>query len=329
MKTGILKAIVIGAIATGCNSEPARSPEPTENVSENEVKSTTEMKLEIDRVAIVGEGAIWNPFSKKFLWIDIEGKRLFEYDLATKENTEFELPSQPGTVVPVDEKNVILALVDGIYAYNLETRELIKKADNPESWRFNDGKCDAQGRLWVGTLDTDTYSEPVCNLYKVGSDFSVTKMKDSVIISNGITWSADNSKMYYIDSPTRKVTCFDFDLNAGSISNPKTCLDFKEYQGTPDGNTLDEDGNLWVAFWDGGCVLKCNPKTGEVIEKYDVPAHNVTSLAFGGDDLDTLFITTASNDMSDEEKEQFPDAGKVFSFKPGVKGLPANYFQIK
>jgi len=292
----------------------------------NKQEEESKMKLEIKAEALVGEGAIWNHESKCLLWIDIDGKRLFEYNPQTKKQREFILPHPAGTVVPIDGNNVILALADGIYSFNLEKELLQKKADNPSTWRFNDGKCDPSGRLWVGNLDTEQYSRPICTLYKVDTDFSITEEHSGVIISNGIIWSIDGKRVYYIDTPTKKLTCFDFDNENGKLLNPTDCLTFPDSLGQPDGNTIDSEGKLWVAFWNGGYVVRCDPEKGEILDTYKVPAHNVTSVAFGGDQLETLFITTATNDMSEEEKQQYPDAGSVFSFKPGVKGINARFF---
>jgi len=315
-------------LACGSDNSNKNSAESIDSVRvENETSKTMEMKVEIEKKALTGEGAIWNHLSNTLVWLDIDGKMLYEYNPATKENKEFELPMPCGTVVPIDSSNVVLALADGIYTFNLQTKELNKKADNPDKWRFNDGKCDPQGRLWVGTLETEQYSRPLCKLYRVDSNYTVTEKHDSVIISNGIIWSLDGTKVYYTDSPRKKIVSFDFDGSTGEISNMQDCIVFDPEMGDPDGNTIDAEGNLWVAIWNGGCIVKCNPETGEIIEKYTVPAHNITSLAFGGENLETLFITTASNDMTDEEKSQFPKAGSVFSFKPGVKGVKASFFK--
>lgn len=319
-------AIALSIFALTCNSN---NNTVTNTISDKDtaMSEATTIELEVKKEAKVGEGAIWNYESNRLLWIDIDGKMLYEYDPSTKTERSFELPLQPGTIVPIDGSNILIAMADGFYTFNLTTEELTKKANNVDKWRLNDGKCDSTGRLWVGTLETETYSKPEANFYKVDQDFKVAHVMDSVIISNGIAWSLDGSKMYYIDSPTRQVTCFDFDAETGSISNPVKCVDFKDtIPGTPDGNTIDADGNLWVAFWDGSCIVKCNPRTGEILNKYDMPAHNITSMAFGGENLETLFITTANIDMSEEEKSKYPNAGSLFSFKPGVRGIKANFF---
>lgn len=326
MRLNKILLIFIALFTLSCNNMDKDKKTNNETVAENSTVAPMDVVMEVKKKAMVGEGAIWNYKSGKLWWIDVGGKKLFEFDPVTKKENTFNLPFEVGTVVPLDEDNAIIALSDAIYSYNLRTDSLVKKVDNPEQWRFNDGKCDAKGRLWVGTLDTEQYSRPICGLYKVGHDFSFEKMLDSVAISNGIAWSPDGTKMYYIDTHTRKVVSFDFDDENGAISNKKDCIIFPEGAGNPDGCTIDEEGNLWVAMWDGGCVMYCNPETGEILGKYEVPAHNVASVAFGGEDLSTLYITTATVDMSDEETQTYRDAGSLFSLKPGVKGVKSQFF---
>ena len=152
-------------------------------------------------------------------------------------------------------------------------------------------------------------------------------MLDSVTISNGVAWSPDGTKMYYQDTPTRCVSQFDFNEEKGEISNRKEVIQLPEELGTPDGNTIDEEGMLWVANWGAACVTRWNPNTGELLQKIDVPALNVSAVAFGGEHLDELYITTAALWMPEGEEKNYPDAGKLFVVKPGVRGIKCNYFK--
>ncbi|MDA3900653.1 MAG: SMP-30/gluconolactonase/LRE family protein [Spirochaetes bacterium] len=275
------------------------------------------MKIEGTMRSILGEGALWNKHSNRLLWIDIEDKKLFEYDPVTEIESVYQLPLQIGTVVPVNADSVILALKDGIYSFDMRTESLTKRADNPEKFRFNDGKCDPAGRLWVGTLDSEKFSRPLCSLYKIGPDFVIHKMIEKIAISNGIAWSQLGTEMYHIDTPRKVVTVYSFDQNSGTVSNGRIAIDLKAETGSPDGCTIDNRGNLWVAMWQGSAVLECCPQTGRVLNRYPVPAPNVTSVAFGGTDYETLYITTAQTGMSAGEKKQHPLAGTLFSFEPG------------
>ena len=164
-------------------------------------------------------------------------------------------------------------------------------------------------------------------LYKIDGHGNATAMIDHVTISNGIVWTKDMETMYYIDTPTKQIKAYDFDIKTQTISNERVAVEVPEEMGFPDGMTIDENDHLWVGMWNGNAVICFDPKKGELIDKIEVPAHNVTSCAFGGENLDILYITTASLDMTDREKKEFPLAGSLFMAKPGVKGVIGNYFK--
>ena len=288
-------------------------------------------ELMTDTKAILGEGSIWDHRRQLLYWVDIEKNSLYAYNPATGENTAYDVHQKIGTIVPETDHSVIVALRDGVYRYDLvsDTLQFIGKPSSlkPEE-RFNDGKCDPQGRLWVGSMRL-TGKVGGSRLYRMDHDGTFTEMIDSVSISNGIIWSPDGKTMYYVDTPTSKIMAFDFNGETGSISNPRIAVSAPEEWGKPDGITIDSKGNLWVALWGGHAVGHFDPKNGQLIEKFEVPAKNVTSCAFGGKDLDILFITTASKGMSEAEMQEFPKAGRLFSIKPGVSGMHANYFRTE
>jgi len=284
-------------------------------------------ELVLDAKAKLGEGALWQPEQKLLYWIDIEGCELHFFDPKTGKNEKYDLPSKPGTVVPLKNGNCLLAFNNGVFEWDREKRSLTYFAENPEQAigsRYNDGKCDPSGRLWVGTYADE---KKQCGLYRINSDKSVTKMLGDITCSNGIVWSIDKTKMYYIDTPTRVVQQFDYDDATGEISNGKIIIRFPEGVGNPDGSTLDAEGMLWIAHWGGACVSRWNPETGEMIGKVEVPARDVTSVAFGGDELETLYITTVSEWVDEETLAKYPHSGGLFAVKPGVKGIPANFFE--
>ena len=287
--------------------------------------------LEYKATALLGEGAFWNHQTQTFYWVDIEGKALHIYDPKTKINQSFATPSRIGTVVPVNATEAIVALVDGIYIMNTTDGSISLFSDveaaMPEN-RFNDGKCDPAGRLWVGSMHY-AQSEPNASLYMVDHTGVATKQLDSVTISNGIVWTSDQKTMYYIDTPTGFIRAFDYDNNTGAISNERVAVEIDESIGFPDGMAIDAEDMLWVGLWNGDIVARFNPKTGKLIGKIEVPAHNVTACAFGGPNLDTLYITTASLDMTEEEKKRYPDAGSIFKAVPGVKGVESSFFRMK
>ncbi len=281
-----------------------------------------------EQIAALGEGALWNPLDQSLLWIDILDKKLHIHKPQTGENREFDLPQMVGTVVPSGENQVLVALQDGIYELSTENGDLKKAIEaepGTEGNRFNDGKCDPAGRFWVGTMAMNG-EERKGSLYRIDGDYSLNKKIDTVSISNGIVWSLDKTKMYYIDTPTKRVMEYQYDNATGDISNPREAIIIPDSLGLPDGSTLDAEGMLWIAMWNGHCVSRWNPSTGELLQTINIPALNVTSCAFGGENLDILYVTTAEVGMDGDQKNKYPDAGKLFAVKPGVKGVPAFVF---
>lgn len=292
------------------------------------IKGPIEVKIACNTIAGVGEGAIWDYKNNRLLWIDTQGS-LFIYTPSDGKNKEIKLGKLVGTVVPYKTNVVVIALVDGIYELDLETEKLtfICAPENPPiaGNKYNDGKCDSKGRLWVGTMDINVAPEKG-GLYVVKGNGEYEQILKDVSISNGICWSLDGDKMYYQDTPLRTVSQFDFNEKKGSISEREEVIKVPKNMGDPDGNTLDITGMVWMANWGGACVSKWNPHTGQMLQKIDVPAYNVTSLAFGGENLEDLYITSASYYMPEDKESLYPDAGKLFVCKPGVKGIKANYF---
>ena len=289
----------------------------------NKVKLTLKIKSEL------GEGAFWDHRSHHLFWVDITGLKVHIYDPETGINKTFPTPSMVGTVVPGNSDKAVIALVDGIYMLNTLNGEISLLSDVEAHMtynRFNDGKCDPNGNLWVGSMHFDQ-TLPKANLYKVDGKGKATKMLDSVTISNGIVWTKDSKTMYYIDTPTGHIKAFDFDVKNSSISNERIAVEVPESIGFPDGMTIDDEDKLWVGLWNGNAVARFDPVSGKLMSKIEVPAHNVTSCSFGGRNFDTLYITTSSLDMSEEEHAKYPLAGSLFEVKPGVKGVAGNIFR--
>ena len=288
-----------------------------------------EVKVACDTVASLGEGAVWDYKNNRLLWIDIPEGKVFIFTPSDGKNKEIKVGKTIGTVVPCEKNKVVVALADGIYELDLETEKLtfLCSPENPpvEGNRFNDGKCDALGRLWVGTMDTKEETGKA-GLYIVKGNGEYQQVLKNVIVSNGICWSLDNKKMYYHDSPLRTISAFDCDLEKSILSERKEIVKMPEGMGNADGNTIDDTGMVWVANWGGACVSRWDPHTGQLLQKIDVPAYNVASVAFGGENLDDLYITTTSIRMPEDKVSLYPDAGKLFVCKPRCKGIKANYF---
>ncbi|AMR34059.1 hypothetical protein A0256_22725 [Mucilaginibacter sp. PAMC 26640] len=280
--------------------------------------------------ALLGEGAIWDHVENKLYWVDIEGCTFNIYDVGRNKNKVYNVQKTVGTVVPVNSNTVLLALEDGLAFLNLTDGTIAYQLSWPlheENKRFNDGKCDGQGRFWVGSL-TKGQGTGSNKLYCVTPNFTITEKLNNLTISNGIAWSVCGNYMYHIDTPTSQVIKYDFDYHTGAISNPQIIIKVPPEDGYPDGMTIDANGKLWIALWDGFCVAQYNPETGQLLQKVMVPAPKVTSCAFGGEKLDKLFITTASCEMTSEELAQYPLSGSLFVADTGVTGVRSNFFGL-
>lgn len=292
------------------------------------IQNETKAKLEYEIKAKLGEGAFWNHKTLELYWVDIVGKQFNIYNPSTKKNHSIEMPSSIGTVVPYTKEQAIVALQDGIYKVDIQSGDLELLSDvesEIKGNRFNDGKCDPNGNLWVGSIHFDMVKHKA-SLYKVEENGVTTKMIDGVTNSNGIVWTKDTKTMYYIDTPTETIKAYDFDKKNSTISNGRVVVNILKEDGIPDGMAIDEDDMLWVGMWSGTAVARYNPITGKLISKIEVPAKNVTSCAFGGKDLDELYITTSSLGMTKEEIEKYPLAGSIFKVRPGVKGVKSTFF---
>jgi sugar lactone lactonase YvrE len=288
--------------------------------------TTMKAQLLADTRARLGEGALWHAESQTLYWIDIENGRLHRYHPATQQTKTTELGQRIGTVVPTSTGQALVALQDGIHRLDLATGKLALLAA-PEKGiagnRFNDGKCDPAGRFWAGTMSYE--GKPKAGkLYCLYPNGHLEPKLDSVSISNGIVWSLDKTKMYYIDTPTGKVQEFTYNDATGAIAYVRDAVVVPPTLGYPDGSTLDREGKLWIALWNGGGVTRWDLQTGQLLAKIETPgALNVTSCAFGGPNLDTLYITSASDGVRPEDQAKFPHGGSLFVATPGVKGQPA------
>jgi sugar lactone lactonase YvrE len=273
----------------------------------------------------LGEGAIWDQRRQALYWVDILGKRFHHLSPTTGSPETYDVGQFIGTLVPCRrDDEVLVALHRGIARYHLQTRQLTHLGDpeyNHPELRFNDGKCDPAGRFWAGTMPLDCRT-PTGNLYCYHPDGRLECKLTGVTISNGIAWSRDARTMYYIDTPTHRVDAFDFDNTTGHITNRRVAINVATEMGYPDGCTLDAEGMLWIAHFGGSRVTRWNPATGAHLGHIMLPTPNVTSCAFGGKNLDQLYITTASVGI----KQPDPNAGALFVVEPGVCGLPAFEF---
>ena len=288
----------------------------------------TTPELLVDQHALVGEGPLWDEDAQVLYWVDILNSHVFIYNPATGENETIDVGRHVGTVVTRASGGLMLAVPEGFASYDLESRVLTLVA-GPEAHipgnRFNDGKCDPGGRFWAGSM---AYENPKDSgsLYRLDTDLTVHKMFGGVAISNGIVWSLDQTTMYYIDTLRKNVRAFAYDNDTGDIANERVAIDVPEAIGLPDGMAIDSEGMLWVAHYGGSCVTRWNPDTAELLKKIELPVTQVTACAFGGPNLDTLYITSAAQELAAEELARQPHAGGLFAIKTPYQGVPSFRF---
>jgi sugar lactone lactonase YvrE len=277
----------------------------------------------LERVTELGEGPFWDEQRQTLYFVDITGKKMHRYSPNEKNNDTFPVDQMIGAVVPAEAGKLVCAMEQGFYAFDLQTQQLSPLGD-PESQlpnnRFNDGKCDAAGRFWAGTM-SKIDERHQGSLYCLRPDGSWEQKVKDVSISNGLAWSPDHKTMYYIDSPTRQVKAFNYNIDDGAIDAGRVLITFPEDAGLPDGMTIDVEGYLWIAMWGGWGVLRCDPQSGQVVQKIELPVSRVTSCAFGGKDMDVLYITSASIGLAAEQLQKEPLAGSLFQLKTMTKGF--------
>ncbi|WP_276481449.1 SMP-30/gluconolactonase/LRE family protein [Paraflavitalea pollutisoli] len=276
---------------------------------------------------VLGEGPHWHPGWNRLLFVDIEGGLVGRLDPARGRVETVPVGKRVGTVVPVaGSDQLVVGLQGSIELLNFDTgaRSVLTllETTRPQN-RCNDGKCDAAGRFWVGTMHQAAKREQGA-LYAF--DVALWKKLDKRHVSNGICWSLDNRTMYYIDSFDYDVKAYDFDLASGHITNGRTVVTFRREMETPDGMCIDEAGRLWVAVWGAGAVHCYDPANGGLLGKVLVDAPHVTACAFGGEEGDQLFITTARQGLSAAALRKYPLSGSIFRAWVGTRGAPMHPF---
>jgi sugar lactone lactonase YvrE len=278
----------------------------------------------------LGEGPYWHVARQSFFWVDIENGKLFEHNLKTKETKTRSFPHRLTVVLEDKEGNLILGLDRKLARFDLDTEKLTWLCEVESEYplhRFNDGKVDPKGRIWIGTLST-LFTEGVGSLYLVDQDLKPKKQLDHLTISNGMAWTEDNKTFYFIDTPTRQIKAYNFELESGEIEFEKVAIQIPEELGFPDGMCIDQEGMLWVAHYGGSGVYRWNPETGKLLDKIELPVPHVTSCCFGGKNLDMLLITTAQENLTESQLKEFPMSGDVFLVKTKVQGLQSNKVNI-
>jgi len=266
----------------------------------------------------LGEGPLWHPIERVLYWVDIEGESIHCYILDSGQRNTFKMGQPVGCLAFRKSGGLVLGLKDGLAFWDPGTAEY-ELIDNPEAERenarFNDGKVGPGGRFWAGTLGEDDQS----SLYRLDPDLKVHSLETGIQISNGLGWSPDHKIMYFTDSPLRVIYAYDFDLESGSISNRREFVKVPPGDGDPDGLTVDSEGFVWSAHWDGWRITRYDPD-GKIERVVYLPVQRPTSCTFGGPDLDLVFITSAWTGLSETERLEQPLAGDLFLVYADVKG---------
>ncbi len=284
------------------------------------------MKLELiaDYNCIVGEGPIWHPLEKKVYWVDIPQGRIFRYDPSTGEHSRIFDGNEVGGFTVQSDGSLLLFMEGGAVA-SLRDGALehhIREIPRERHTRFNDVIADPAGRVFCGTMPSADHKG---SLYRLDTDGSITRVLGNIGISNGMGFTPDTKHMYYTDSPTHNIYIFDYDINTGELSNQRVFVNTGENDGIPDGMTVDAEGYVWSARWDGSSLVRYSPE-GEQVSRIWFPARKVSSVIFGGTDYTDMYVTTAGgNDKTSEG----PGAGCLYRLNLGIKGKPEYLSEIR
>jgi sugar lactone lactonase YvrE len=278
--------------------------------------------------AELGEGPVWDPRTACLYFVDILRGHVHRFAPATGSLRTYHVNQSVGAVALAEADDLVLAVSTGFARLNLETgrvRMIAEVEADRSDHRMNDGNCDPAGRFWAGTMALD--ARPGAGaLYRLEPDGRVETILRNVTISNGIDWSADGTRMFFIDSPTQAIDVFDVDPASGAIANRRPFVRIAGELGLPDGLTIDADEHVWVALWGGSAVHRYAPD-GSLDGVMRLPASRPTSCAFGGVDLRDLYITTATIELTPSERAAEPRAGALFRCRPGPAGRPARRFR--
>lgn len=279
----------------------------------------------------LGECPIWHPQQAALYWIDIDGRAVHRLRPADKAHHSWQMPSEPGCIAFDASGGLLVALRFGLAHLDTETGTLTALSDapyDPATMRYNDGRCDAAGRLWVGTI-YEPRDHPGAPLFSV-TQGAISDSGKRATVSNGVAFSPDNKTMYHADTTSHRIHAYDFDIVSGNITGSRLFKQFAtdrddNYGGRPDGAAVDSEGAYWCAMYEGARLLRLSPE-GEILREIALPARCPTMMAFGGEDLKTLYITTVSIKRPAEELKQFPLSGCLLSVQVDVAGLPEHQY---
>lgn len=278
-----------------------------------------------DVVNDIGEGPLWSARDRSLYWIDagLEPKTLLRYQPHSRRTDVWQLPYRASSIMQRKAGGLVIGFQRGLAVADpppdaLRTLELNGVDFDRE--RFNDSAVDRAGRLWIGTFDR-TFKEPLGKLYRIDRSLQAVPMAAGFMMSNGIAWSPDNRTLYFCDSRPGRIHAYDYDIASGAISRPRVFMEFTGRRGRPDGCAMDSEGFLWVAEIDAGQLLRLAPD-GRIEREVKLPISRPTSVAFGGNGLSTLFVTSMTYGLSPAQRAEQPFAGRLLALQVDIAGLP-------
>ncbi len=287
--------------------------------------STNDFQVVWDEAMQVGEGPLWHPIEQALYWVDIDGRAVHRFVAATGRHDAWPMATEPSALART-EGGIVVATRAGFVLLDPTTGGVTELAPAPfdqAKARFNDGKADAAGRFWVGTI-YEPRDQPAAEMYVLERGQVRLAWSGGMTNSNGLAFSPDNATMYHADTTAHRVSRYDFDVATGTAANGRELVQFSmdkanNYGGRPDGAAVDSEGNYWVAMFEGGRIVKLSP-SGQALDEISLPLRCPTMVAFGGADLRTLYITSAGK-RPEAELAQYPLSGKVLAIRVPVAGL--------
>ncbi len=288
----------------------------------------TSIERAVDCRNTLGEGPLWCPVERVLWWVDISAPALWRFDPARNTTAHWPLPKLVGSMCLRRDGGFLIAFRSGLATLDQPeaNARFVDRVDvDFDVLRFNDGKTDRAGRFWVGAMDRKLRA-PIGGLYRIDASLRpVCADRGVATIANGIGWSPDDRTMYFTDTPSRRIYAYDFDLASGFVSNRRVFVEVEAGHGGPDGLTVDAEGGVWSVQFDRWCIHRYAPD-GRLERIVKLPVQRPTSVMFGGPDLSTLYVTTATMDLDAGALESQPLAGSLLACQPGVKGLPETRF---
>jgi len=286
---------------------------------------TTDLEHLISVQCELGENPLWSVTENAFYWTDIIGQCIYRYSADSGKRERFETGVQVGCFAFRCKGGLVMGAENGLALWDFRSKTvdfLIRFDEVKPPARFNDGKVDRQGRFWAGTMS----DRPENKLYRLNRSHQVTVMESGVSIANGTGWSPDDRTMYFTDSTARLIYQYDFDKATGNLSNRRIFAKVHDELGVPDGLTVDSEGFVWSAVWNGWRVIRYAPD-GSIEREIKMPVQCPSSVTFGGKHLDELYITSARSDLTPEQRQAQPWSGDIFRLKVGIKGIPEPFYE--